>query len=297
MTCTSLLHAREWVGGRSPCYLTSVVASPMMRRTSPWAFRMSMGKMLVNYKLQTRDLKLSLQVEDAEVDVTRKHCVAPRSWLEALRSPSKTLPTGYYTEKPVYVAPPKHKGGELSNPEAAAKKAPNAVRAGPLLMYIEGQPSPAAVYVDFVDEEEWGMDPVGELDLRVGMEAVEQCTLVTELRPGGLLSSEPLSVLKDRGLMQVGLAESPFARRPWTRMKTYFIDELQRGPRQMEFVGYNPRQGRQWRFSQHCKHFRIGIWREMTRTGDLHEGLQAHSSYQRSPQQAVPEVRNMAPSP
>jgi hypothetical protein len=269
----------------------------MLRRTVARDFRMSMGRMLVDYKVSSRDMSRSVRVEDALVDVTRSHCVAPMSWLDGLRAPTKLLPNGYYSETPVYVLPP---GQEGKVTEAdAAKRAPNAVRAGPLMLFITGQPSPVVVYMDFVDESEWpfGTDS-DNMDVRIGRDAVEQCTLFTELRPGGLLSDEPLSVLRERGLMQtMTVSESPFARRPWTRMKTYFIDELQRGPTQKEFVGHNPRQGRDWRFSQYCKHFRIGIWREMTRTKDLVEGIQGHSSYQRTPQQATIEVRHMAPGP
>jgi hypothetical protein len=267
----------------------------MLRRNSPLQFRMQMGKMRLDFRLTTRDHARAINVDDAVVDTARPHSVAPKGWLELMRQPLATLPNGYYTEQPVYVPPP----GQEGMPEAErAKKAPNAVRAGPLLMYVVGQPSPAAINIDFVDEAEWGFDTAAdEIDLRVGRDVVEQTTLFSELRPGGLLSEEPLSVLKQRGLMQVGLAESPYARRPWTRMKTYFIDELQRGTPAKEFIGFNPRNGREWRFSQYCKHFRTGIWREQVRTKDLVEGRHAYSSYQRTHQQAVPEVRHMAPGP
>jgi len=269
----------------------------MLRRGQTLRFRMEMGRMKLDFRLTSRDHARAVTVEDAVVDTTRPHCIAPGSWLELMRQPLKTLPTGYYTEKPVYVPPP---GKEGMTAAEQAKQAPNAVRAGPLLCYVVGQPSPAAINVDFVREEDWGFDGAAEdveMDLRVGRDVIEQTTLFSELRPGGLLSSEPLSVLKDRGLMQTGLAESPFARRPWTRMKTYFIDELQRGAPAREFIGHNPRNGREWRFSQYCKHFRMGIWRESVRTKDLVEGRHTYSSYARTPQQAVPEVRHMAPGP
>jgi hypothetical protein len=164
-------------------------------------------------------------------------------------------------------------------------------------MHILGMPMPVVVNMAFVDESEWGMTNSDSVDLRVGRDAVEQCPLFHELRPGGLLSKQSLKTLKDQGLMQCGLSESPLARRPWTRMKTMFIDELQRGPPQREFVGTNPRNGREWRFSQHCKFFRIGLFREATRRNEFVEGLQGHSSFQKSPQQAVPEVRFLSPGP
>lgn len=267
----------------------------MLRTTRCWAFRMSMGRMHLDFKLSSRDHSRAIRVEDAVVDVKRPHCVAPLHWMDALRARTTNMPEGFYSEQRVFVPPP---GKEDMSAEEQAKQVPNAIRAGPLLLYVVGQPSPAAVTVDFVEPEPWGFDlDSEELDLRVGRDVIEQTTLFSELRPGGLLSDEPLSVLKQRGLMQVGLAESPWARRPWTRMKYMQIDELQRGAPQTERLGHNPREGREWRFSQYCKHFRVGIWREATRTKDLVDGLHNHSSWQRSPQQAVPEVRNMAPFP
>lgn len=269
----------------------------MMRRSSAWAYRMKMGRMHLDFKLCSRDHKRSLAVEDAVVDVSRDYCVAPMSWLEALRSPSSGLPTGYYTETPVAI-PTGSSTSAQSPPATSSSAQSNAVKAGPVVMYIVGQPAPVVLDMVFVNESDWGkMEDPENMDIRIGRDAIEQCTLFSELRPGGLLSEEPLSVLKDRGLMQVGLAESPYARRPWTRMKTYFIDELQRGPQLNEYIGHNAHEGRNWRFSQYCKHFRVGIWRETTRTRDLVEGLHGHSSYQRSPQQSVPGVRHMAPSP
>ena len=289
---------------------------------------MKLGKMYCDYKLQTRDTQKSIQVEEALVDPSRSHCIAPLSWLQRLRSPTARLPTGYYTEHTVHVPPPVRQDALISSstsmtgrvygtPTAATTPSGrsgstitgtemhNAVRAGPLVMYILGMPTPVVVNVDFVEESEWGFlcsDDGGSveganLDLRIGMEAIEQCPLLHELRPGGLLAQQSLQSLKAEGLIQCDLAESPMARRPWTRMKTMFIDELQRGPPQREYVGFNPRNSRQWRFSQHAKEFRMGIFRETTRTKDLIEGLHSHSSYQRSPQQAVPEVRHMAPGP
>lgn len=254
---------------------------------------MKLGQMHVDYTLQSRDTRRSLRVEDAVVDVSRDHCTAPMSWLDALRSPTPRLPTGYFTEEPCFVPPPKFTG------KTTGTEAPNAVKAGPLMMHILGMPMPVVVDMRFVDEAEWGMgaNQRDDVDLRVGRDAVEQCPLFQELRPGGLLSDKPLSTLKDQGLMEVGLSESPLARRPWTRMKTYFVDELQRGPAQQEFVGNNPRNGRPWRFSQYNKWFRIGIFKETVRRNEFIEGIQGHSSYQRSPQQAVPEVRFMAPGP
>ena len=260
---------------------------------------MKMGKMHVDYKMLSRDLKKSVTVEGAVVDPTLPHSIAPRHWLEALRSPSPRLPTGYYLEEPVYVPPPGTEVSSTSSVSAAntPPQTPNAVRAGPVILYIVGQIHPLPVNVYFVDEAEWGMTSAEDLDLRVGRDAVEQSTLFCELRPGGLLSKTPVSALKKNGLMVCGLSESPLVPRPWTRMKHMFIDELQRGPPLTEYIGQNSRVGRPWRFSQHCKHFRVGIWKETTRRNDIVEGVHAHSSWQRSPQQSVPEVRFMAPGP
>jgi hypothetical protein len=270
----------------------------MLRRTAALGFRMKMGSMFVNYQLFSRDHKKSARVEEARVDTAMTHCTAPMHWLDALRSPSERLPTGYYSEKPVFLQPPAQAGAPAASASAAGKeRGTNAVCAGPLVMYIVGQAAPVVVNMHFVDEAAWGMKGPEDCDIRVGMEAVEQCTLFSELRPGGLLTDVKLSRLRDQGLMQVGLAESPLARRPTTRMKYMFIDEIQRGPELKEFVGYNPRLGSEWRFSQHCKHFRVGHWRETTRRNELIEGVHAHSSMQRSHQQAVPGVRFMAPSP
>lgn len=265
----------------------------MLRRGTVWHFRMSMGKMYVDYKVCSRDHKKSLRVEGAVVDPSLPHCIAPMSWLEALRSPTTTLPYGYYVEEPVYVKPPK------ADPPATGAPAPrpNAIRAGPLVIYIVGQPSPVAVNVTFVKESDWGMVDTEDLDLRIGRDAIEQCTLFAELRPGGLLSDEPVSVLQQRGIIKCGLSESPLARRPWTRMKYYFIEELQRGPGMKEYIGQNYRMGREWRFSQYCKYFRPTLHRESLKTKELVEGLHIHSSYQRTPQQAVPGWNYMAPSP
>lgn len=244
--------------------------------------------MYVDYKLLSRDLKKSVSVEEALVDVTQQHCVAPMHWLEGLRSPSQRLPKGFYREQKVYVPPPGTKPGTRGEP--------NAVQAGPLIMNIVGQMTPVIVNVNFVDEVSWGMKDPEDCDLRVGLEAIEQCTLFNELRPGGLLTETPISELKNYGMV-CGLSESPLVRRPWTKMKYMFIDELQRGPPLQEYIGHNPRVGVPWRFSQHCKHFRIGVWRELTRKTEMHEGLHLHSSWQKSPQQSVPEVRFLAPGP
>lgn len=292
----------------------------MLRRSCPLSFRMQMGEMHVDYKMTSRDLCKSARVEGALVDPNRRFCTAPLHWLDALRSPSPRLPNGYYREIPVYVPPPTASAAvsslssSSSSSSAANRKpqqqqqppksqeTPNAIRAGPLLLFIDGEASPVAVHVDFVDPTSWPsgmMTSNDSCDMRIGREAIEQCTLFQELRPGGLLSRQPVSVLKKHPTLgiQTKLAASPLASRPWTRMKTYFIDELQRGPRQQEYVGFNHRMGSEWRFSQHCKYFRIGIWRETTRRNELVEGFQSHSSFQRSYQQAVPEVRFLAPGP
>ena len=290
----------------------------MLRTTLTPRYRMRMGEMLVDYKVLSRDLRKSARVEGAVVDPTRRFCTAPLHWLEALRSPSLRLPNGYYRERPVYVPAPFEKPPQSPQLAAAAasssssssapqppqpQPAPNGIRAGPLLLQIDSEASPVVVHFDFVDPARWNggaaMRSNDDCDMRIGLEAIEQCTLFHELRPGGLLSKHGISELKRHPTLgiQTGLAESPLASRPWTRMKTYFIDELQRGPALKEYVGYNHRVGHEWRFSQHCKYFRIGIWRESTRRNELVEGPQTHSSFQRSHQQSVPEVRFMAPGP
>lgn len=263
----------------------------MLRRTNLCAFRMKMGTMLVDYKLSSRDHQRAVRVEDARVDPSLETTVVPMHWLEALRSPSKRLPSGYYLEEPVYLQPPGSAPAKTEKP-----REPNAIRAGPVVMYITGQQIPISLNVHFVKEDEWGMRSGDDVDLRVGMDAIEQCGLFAELRPGGLLAKQSINVLKTYG-MKCGLAESPLVPRPWTKMKYMFIDELQRGPQMTEFIGHNPRTGTPWRFSQHNRYFRVGIWRETTRRNEMHEGLHAYSSWQKSPQQAVPGVRFMAPSP
>ena len=272
-----------------------------------------MGHMYVDYKMLSRDLKRSVRVEECLVDPTLSFSVAPRSWLEVLRSPTPRLPTGYFTEQEVYVPPkPQVRPGLRSGAKIGSVKSvpvdaqtrnststkmkPNAVKAGPLVVHITGQPIPVVLDIHFVDEKSWGEMVGGDLDLRLGLDAVEQCTLFSELRPGGLLSPKPISALKEFG-MKCGLAQSPLVPRPWTRMKHMWIDELQRGPELTEFVGWNPRSGTPWRFSQHNVYYRIGIWREMTRRNDMNEGMHVFSSWQKSPQQSVPGVRFLAPSP
>lgn len=199
--------------------------------------------------------------------------------------------------------------------------------AGPLVMYITGQSVPIIVNPLFVSERTWNFrlqrfsascgscsrrseEADEEVDLRLGLDAIEQCTLFAELRPGGLLygklarhgedtvkcTESAHSVFRRYG-MTCGLSESPLNRRPWTRMKYMFIDELQRGPKLTEFVGYNPRCGTPWRFSQHNKYFRQGIWREIVRRNEMNPGLHTHSSWQKSHQQSVPEVPFLAPFP
>lgn len=270
--------------------------------------------MLVEYKIMSRDHRRSLRVEDAVVDPNLPRTVVPLSWLEQLRSPSVRLPSGYHTEEAVYVPPAYGAAGGAVNGrppegEKSPARAPNAILAGPVVLYITGQSVPVVLNPCFVSDDTWGLRGEGdELDLRLGMDAIEQCTLFSELRPGGLLHNKLTnspnvkrhetvrSTLQQYG-MKCGLAESPLVPRPWTRMRYMFIDELQRGPKLTEFVGHNPRNGTPWRFSQHAKHFRLGIWRETIRRNDMNEGLHAHSSWQKSPQQSVPEVRFLAPYP
>ncbi|RNF09625.1 putative trans-sialidase [Trypanosoma conorhini] len=273
----------------------------MLRAARLWRFRMKGGDMFVEYKAMSRDHRRSLRVEDAVVDPSVARTVVPLSWLEQLRSPSLRLPTGYHVEEAVYVPP--------AYAALTEKAAPNAILAGPVVLYITGQNLPVVVNPYFVPDETWGVRRNGdEWDLRLGMDAIEQCTLFSELRPGGLLCGklpssqglarhEPVRATLQRYGMKCGLAESPLVPRPWTRMRYMFIDELQRGPKMTEFVGHNPRNGTPWRFSQHTKYFRLGIWRDTIRRNDMNEGLHGHSSWQKSPQQSVPEVRLMAPYP
>ncbi|KEG11278.1 putative trans-sialidase [Trypanosoma grayi] len=294
----------------------------MLRRSRLLSFRMKGGEMLVEYKITSRDHSRSIRVEDAVVDPAVLCTVLPLSWLEQLRSPSLRLRKGYHTEEAVYV-PPAYaaanskigsqaaKKGPLSLPSSSsvAAPAPNAIRAGPVVLYIMGQSTPVVLNPYFVSDDTWGLRGKGdEWDLRLGMDAIEQCTLFSELRPGGLLYNklpnsqnvrrhEPVRATLQRYGMKCGLAESPLVPRPWTRMRYMFIDELQRGPKLTEFVGYNPRSGTPWRFSQNTKYFRLGIWRETIRRNDMNEGLHAHSSWQKSPQQSVPDVSFMAPYP
>ena len=293
----------------------------MLRSCRIFRFRMQGGNMHVDYKITSRNHRRSIRVEDALVDPLLPTTVVPLSWLEQLRSPSTRLPTGYHTEEATY-AKPRYGDRvpsivkELSSSPAAghaadstAGRASNAIRAGPVVLYITGQNIPVVLNPLFVPEEEWGLaQPNGEMDLRVGMYAIEQCQLFAELRPGGLLyaklphkslaaAMEPVQDTLKRYGMKCGLAESPLVPRPWTRMRYMFIDELQRGPKMTEFVGFNPRNGTQWRFSQHTKYFRTGIWRETIRRNEMNDGLHAHSSWQKSPQQAVPEVSFLAPYP
>ena len=282
-----------------------------MRRNPTRLFRMKMGHMYVDYKVQSRDLKKSLLVEECLVDPSLAFSVAPMRWLEQLRSPSARLPTGYHEETPVLVpAKPQVRPGLRSSakigsirsmvPDAAKKEKANAIKAGPVILYITGQPTPVVLDLHFVEEKAWSDLSASrdgqDMDLRLGLDAIEQCTLFSELRPGGLLASKPISTLKSYG-MRCGLGESPLVPRPWTRMKTMAIDELQRGPELTEFVGWNPRSGTNWRFSQHNAYYRIGIWREITRKNEMNEGLHGFSSWQKSPQQSVPGVRFMAPYP
>lgn len=327
-----------------------------MYRSHVRLFHMSLGEMLVDYKIQSRDHKRAIRVADAVVDPLLRTTVVPISWLEALRSPSVRLPTGYFVEEAVYCAPnyadrrsgtirrnnkaglhghhggahasvpePLHVWGGVTARHATSQLTPNAIRAGPVVMYITGQSVPVVLNPIFVPEQSWGLyksltcsggkhdSSAGgaetlEMDLRLGMDAIEQCSLFAELRPGGLLYSklphesmvrayEPVQDILRRYGMKCGLAESPLVPRPWLRMRHMFIDELQRGPKMTEFVGYNPRSGVPWRFSQHTRHFRQGIWREITRRNDMNDGVHGHSSWQKSPQQSVPEISFLAPFP
>ncbi|KAG5492641.1 hypothetical protein JKF63_01220 [Porcisia hertigi] len=291
----------------------------MLRSCRVFHFRMKCGSMYIDYKIMSRNHRRSIRVEDALVDPLLPTTVVPLCWLEQLRSPSTRLITGYHMEQAVYAKPNygdrvSRSPTPLSSSVAIAKTIDatdqtNAIRAGPVVLYITGQCIPVVLNPLFVQPDEWGLSkPNGEFDLRIGMDAIEQCSLFAELRPGGLLYSklphaslaeamEPVQDTLKRYGLRCGLAESPLVPRPWTRMRYMFIDELQRGPKMTEFVGYNPRSGTQWRFSQHTKFFRSGIWRETIRRNEMNDGLHAHSSWQKSPQQAVPEVSFLAPYP
>lgn len=214
------------------------------------------------------------------------------------------------------------------NDKVSNDKLHNGIIAGPLVMYISGENVPIVINPLFVSHESWnfllksssfsmspfrggrGEEDMHEMDLRLGLDVIEQCSLFAELRPGGLLygklpkhgmnaekSTESAHCIFRRYGMSCTLSESPLNRRPWTRMKYMFIDELQRGPKLTEFVGYNPRCATPWRFSQHNKHFRQGIWKEIIRRNEMNPGLHTHSSWQKSHQQSVPEVPFMAPFP
>ncbi|CCW69427.1 unnamed protein product [Phytomonas sp. Hart1] len=308
----------------------------MLGRSGVFLFRMKLGEMYVDYKLLSRDHRKSVRVEEALVDPLLPTTIVPLRWLEVLRSPSCRLPTGYYVEEEVYSAPnygdriraedPKAAGPLSASPagmgEGPSSFPPNAIRAGPVVMYLSGQTLPVVLNPLFVDETTWGGEEgrglwprasgpsntnnhPAEPDLRVGLDAIEQCGLFAELRPGGLLYSklphrsltEALAGPREVLGIRCEMAASPLVPRPWTRMKYMFIDELQRGPELTEFVGHNPRSGVPWRFSQHTKHFRQGIWHEIVRRHQMNDGLHVHSSWQKSPQQSVPGIRFLAPFP
>lgn len=225
------------------------------------------------------------------------------------RGDSTVATTGNLSEKrwrgqlfstPITVAP---KVRAPAASRALGTTSPNGIQAGPLVMYITGQTTPVVLNVHFVPDEMLempraaGADGDKEVNVVLGRDAISQCGLFNEMRPGGLLSPVGIAELRKYGMKTNKVAESPLVARPWTRMKYMFIDELQRGPKLTEFVGQNPHVGSPWRFSQHCKHFRVGIWRETIRRGEMHEGLHAHSSFQKSLQQSVPEVSFLAPGP
>eukprot|EP00796_Vickermania_ingenoplastis_P005294 gene5294-3797_t len=276
-----------------------------MRSTLSCLFRVSSGKVLVDYKLVSRDHKKSISVKDAVVDPALMTTVVPYSWLERLRSPSLRLPTGYFLEKKITCG----SSYEASKVPPKNVKTISAVQAGPVVVYISGQSVPVVLNPWFVPESEFNFSQSSspdnlsdEVDLRIGLDGIEQCSLLAELRPGGLLysqlpihgddvtkSTEPAYDTFRRYGMKCGLSDSPLNRRPWTRMKYMFVDELQRGPKLTEFVGYNPRSGTPWRFSQHNRYFRQGIWKEIVRRNEMNPGLHSHSSWQKSHQQSVPE--------
>jgi len=277
-------------GKQKMCNLLFRERKKMFRPSFFSRFYMHCGKMHVDVKLMSRDHKKSIKIDGALLDPSVPHTILPSWLMEELRSVSSAfLPSGYYTEKSTTVPHPNKSSVTV-----------NAVLAGPIALYIVGQMTPCFENVLFVDPVQWGdMNPQeakDNIDIRIGRDVINHSTFISELRPGGLLCDKPLSTLKSRG-MACGLSESPWVARPWTRMKYMFIDELQRGPPLKEYIGPNPRDSLPWRFSQHCKYFRIGIWREITRRKEMHEGFHAHSSWQKSYQQSVPEMRPWAPSP
>lgn len=301
----------------------------MLKRINVLLFSVRGGKVTVDFKLLSRNLRKSLRVEEAVLDPKLPITVLPLSFLERLRSPSIRLPSGFSAEEKVVCgstykalwstqmklsssgilvpAEEKYHGEKIQS---------HGVAAGPLIVYISGQSMPIVINPFFLAESTFDFFSTEEgkrsndLDLRLGLDAIEQCSLFAELYPGGLLYSnlsihkndtraatEPTrSTLKRYG-WKCELSESPLNRRPWTRMKYMFIDELQRGPKMEEFVGYNPRSATSWRFSQHNRYFRQGIWREIVRRNEMNPGVHSHSSWQKSPQQSVPETSFMAPFP
>ena len=259
---------------------------------------MQQGKMHVDFKVLSRDHKLSLTVNGAVLDPDVPHSIFPDFCLENLRSPSRFLPTGFHVEQKMKIKHPKKPSGYI-----------DAIFAGPIAIYIVGQLNPCFENALFVNSEQWGKLEKGDeddpnsnahntnVDIRIGRDCIEHSSFISELRPGGLLSKKPISELKKLGMVTNSPAESPWVPRPWTRMKYMDIEELQRGPMLREYIGPNPHNSLKWRFSQHCKYFRVGIWREVTRKKDMHFGFHHHSSWQKSYQQSVPEVRAWAPGP
>ena len=269
-----------------------------MRRNCIYRFYMRHGKMHVDCKVLSRDHKLSLSIEGAVLDPSVPHTIFPHYCLENLRSPSRFLPSGFFVEEKTKIPHPQQK-----------KSLIDAILAGPIAFYIVGQLNPCFENALFVNSKDWAKLGKGfndghetdaldtNVDIRIGRDCIEHSSFVTELRPGGLLSKKPITELRKYGMVANSPAESPWVPRPWTRMRHYDIEELQRGPALKEYIGPNPRNGLQWRFSQHCKYFREGIWRETTRKRDMHMGFHHHSSWQKSYQQSVPEVRAWAPGP
>ena len=269
-----------------------------MQKSLRFLFYVKRGKVHVDCKILSRDHKLSLTIQGAVLDPSVPHTIFPDYCLENLRSPSSFLPTGFYTEEKIKIPHPQRKNTHI-----------DATLAGPVAIYIVGQLNPCFENALFVNSKDWeklgkgyqdsteSNGPDTNVDIRIGRDCIEHSSFISELRPGGLLSKKPIGELRKLGMVANRPAESPWVARPWTRMKYFDIEELQRGPALTEYVGPNPRDSLKWRFSQHCKYFRVGIWREMTRKKEMHSGHHNFSSWQKSYQQSVPEVRAWAPGP
>ena len=179
--------------------------------------------MHVDLKVLSRNHQKSLTIEGAILDPNLPHSIFPIWILEELRTPTRFLPTGYFTEKETkahWKPLPRYKN-MLHNCESWKDNSSNevdAILAGPVALYIVGQNTPCFENALFVDESQWracalrfGKDILSqsadsmrnqnddsiECDIRLGRDCIEHSTFLSELRPGGLLNPQPLEALKN----------------------------------------------------------------------------------------------------